>query len=95
MIGVVSDKPVSSEQSSRNGPLVRYIKVCKSNTLEADLSGRAIYGVGLWRLACWDCGFESRRGHGCMSLVSVVLSGRGLCVALITRPEECYRVWCV
>jgi hypothetical protein len=24
-----------------------------------------------------------------------VLSGRGLCVGLITRPEECYRVWCV
>ena len=23
-------------------------------------------------LACWDCGFESRRGHGCLSLVSVV-----------------------
>jgi hypothetical protein len=24
-----------------------------------------------------------------------VLSGRGLCVGLITRPEEYYRVWCV
>jgi hypothetical protein len=24
-----------------------------------------------------------------------VLSGRGLCVELITRPEESYRVWCV
>jgi hypothetical protein len=23
-------------------------------------------------LACWDCGFEYRRGHGCISLVSVV-----------------------
>jgi len=23
------------------------------------------------------------------------LSGRGLCVGLITRPEESYRVWCV
>jgi hypothetical protein len=23
-------------------------------------------------LACWVCGFESRRGHGCLSLVSVV-----------------------
>ena len=21
---------------------------------------------------CWDCGFQSRRGHGCLSLVSVV-----------------------
>jgi hypothetical protein len=24
-----------------------------------------------------------------------VLSGRGLCVGLITRPEESYPVWCV
>ena len=24
-----------------------------------------------------------------------VLSGRGLCDGLITRPEEFYRVWCV
>jgi hypothetical protein len=24
-----------------------------------------------------------------------VLSGRGLCVGLVTRPEESYRGWCV
>jgi len=24
-----------------------------------------------------------------------VLSGRGLCVGLIARPEESYRLWCV
>jgi len=24
-----------------------------------------------------------------------VLSGRGLCVELITRPEESYRLWCI
>jgi hypothetical protein len=24
-----------------------------------------------------------------------VLSGRGLCDELITRPEECCRLWCV
>jgi len=29
-------------------------------------------GVGLRPLACWDCGIESRRGHGCLSVVSVV-----------------------
>ena len=29
-------------------------------------------GVGLRPLACWDCGFESHRGHGCLSVVSVV-----------------------
>jgi hypothetical protein len=27
--------------------------------------------------------------------VSCVLSGRCLCVGLITRTEESYRVWCV
>jgi hypothetical protein len=34
---------------------------------------------------------KSRQRHGCLSLVSV-LSGRSLCVGLITRPEESYRV---
>jgi hypothetical protein len=24
-----------------------------------------------WHLACWDCRFESHRGHGCLSVVSV------------------------
>jgi hypothetical protein len=33
----------------------------------------AFWGVGVRPLACWDCGFESRRGHGCLSLW-------GLCV---------------
>jgi len=46
-------------------------------------------------LACWHCGFESRLGHGCLSCECCVLSGRGLCVGLIPRPEESYRVWCV
>jgi hypothetical protein len=32
----------------------------------ADPSGLAVYGVGLRPFACWDCGFESRRGHGCL-----------------------------
>jgi hypothetical protein len=32
--------------------------------------------VGLRPLACWDCGFGSRQGQGC---TSVVLSGRRLC----------------
>jgi len=27
---------------------------------------------GLWPLACWDCASESHRGHGCLSVVSVV-----------------------
>ena len=40
--------------------------------MTADQSGRAVQGVGLRPLACWNCGFESQRGHGCLSLVNVV-----------------------
>jgi hypothetical protein len=49
--------------------------------------------VGLQPLICWASGFESRRVHGCLSVVSVVcLSGRGLFDGLITLPEESYRL---
>ena len=35
-------------------------------------SGRAVSGVGLRSFARWDCGFESHRAHGCLSIVSVM-----------------------
>jgi len=35
---------------------------------------------GGWKPVCCEC---------------CVLSGRGLCDELITRPEESYRLWCV
>jgi hypothetical protein len=35
-----------------------------------DRGGRAVYGVGLRPLACWDFGFKSRRGHGCLSCIA-------------------------
>ena len=25
--------------------------------------------MNLWPLSCWDCGFESRQEHGCLSCV--------------------------
>jgi len=31
----------------------------------------------------------------CLLLMLCVFSGRGLCVGLITRPDESHRVWCV
>jgi hypothetical protein len=31
----------------------------------------------------------------CLLWVLCVLSGRGLCDGLITRPEESYRLWCI
>jgi len=49
-----------------------------------------------WPLACWDCGFESHRGHGCLSVAECcALSGRSPCIGPITCPEESYRLWCV
>ena len=36
--------------------------------------------LGTWVSVCCEC---------------CILSGRGLCDALITRPEEFYRLWCV
>jgi hypothetical protein len=48
--------------------------------------GRSLLGLrvrippGAWMSACFEC---------------CVLSRRDLCVGLITRPEESYRVWCV
>jgi hypothetical protein len=58
-----------------------------------DPSGRAAYGVDLQPFACWDCGFESRWGHGCLSLASVLccqveVSASGW--SLVQRsPTEC------
>jgi hypothetical protein len=42
-------------------------------------------------------GLQVRIPHGVMSVSCdcCVLSGRDLCVGLITRPEESYRLWCV
>jgi hypothetical protein len=57
-------------------------------------SRRTVESVGLRSLACWDCGFESHRGHEYLSVVEYyVLSGRGLCNELITCPEKSYRIW--
>jgi len=67
----------------------------RSTFLAAGPSVRAAWGVGLWPLACWDCGFESHGRHGPLSVMSFVLSGRDLCDELITRPEESYQLWCV
>jgi hypothetical protein len=39
-----------------------------------------------WPLAYWDCGFESRREHGCLSLVSVVC-----CQSSLRRADHSFR----
>ena len=47
----------------------------------------------LQRLACWDCRFEFRWRHGCLSIVNVVCYiGKDLCDGLITCPKKSCRV---
>ena len=49
---------------------------------------RCQYPRGLRPLACWDCGFESHRGHGCLlSVVSIVwcYSSRGVLPTAVRR----------
>jgi hypothetical protein len=63
------------------------------NARKADPSGCALEGVGLYLLACWDCGFKSHQGHGCLSIVSVVCCQVEVSVtdwSLVQRsPTEC------
>jgi hypothetical protein len=51
------------------------------------------HDTALRPLAYWGCGFESRLGHGCLSVVSVVCCQVEVCVAswsLVQRsPNEC------
>jgi hypothetical protein len=56
-------------------------------------SGRAIQGVGLRPLVCWDCAFASRRWHGRPCLVTVVCCQVGISTSgwsLVQRsPADC------
>ena len=44
-------------------------------------------GAGLQLLACLDCRFKSRWGHGCLSLLSVVCCP--VQVSATGRPTDC------
>ena len=64
-----------------------------SNKSCAGPSGCAVWGVGLRQLACWDRGFESHLGHGCLSVVNVVCCQVEVCASswsLVQRsPTDC------
>jgi hypothetical protein len=47
-------------------------------------------GVIVLPFSCWDRGFESRCGHGCLSVVCCV--GTDLCDGPITRSGQSYRM---
>ena len=54
--------------------------------------------VGAWSAAARLLGLRVRIPPGAWISIwceCCVLSGRGLCDGLISRPEESYRVWCV
>ena len=56
----------------------------------------AAVGVGMWQVAWWDCGFESRRSYGFLPVMSVGgCADRGLCEGPTPRSGEPCRVWCV
>ena len=72
-----------------------YYRIFRDVKLYANVRERAVKDVGLRPLAYWKCGFESRRRHGYVAGECCVFSDRGICVGLITRPEESYRVVCL
>jgi hypothetical protein len=71
-----------------------HVIIFGSKTSHACPSGRAVYGVGVQPLACWDWGFDPTTGMDVCLLWVCLLTGRGLCDELITRPEESYPLWC-
>ena len=60
---------------------------------------RSQHVSGLWPLACWDRGFESHRGHGYFSVVSVVccqVEVSATSWSLVQRsPTDCGASLCV
>ena len=65
------------------------------NKLCSGPSGRAVSGVGLGRSPAENVGSNPAGALISVSCECCVLPGTGLCVGLITLPEESYRVWCV
>jgi hypothetical protein len=52
-----------------NRVLIHLLSLNCHNYTYGDTSGRAVLGVVLWLLACWDFEFESRRSHGSLYLL--------------------------
>jgi len=75
--------------------VVSYETVCK---YKETMPYGAPIPAGAWSAAARLLGLRVRIPPGAWNsicCVCCVLSGRGLCDGLITRPEESYRVWCV
>jgi len=74
------------------------IFACKRWQVPVPVAARS-KDVGLRPIACWDCGFESHRGHGGLSVVSVVCCQVEVCAtgwSLVQRsPTDCDVSLCV
>jgi ATP-dependent 26S proteasome regulatory subunit len=59
-----------------------------------DSGNRAVWGVGVRPLGCWDRGFESRLGNGCSSFVSVVWVAASAIISPLVQssPTDCVYV---
>ena len=83
---------LSTSFRSRSSWISRTLNIDVTNML-TDMKSHSPIPVAVRPVACWDCGFESRRVHGCLSLVSAVCcqvevsdSGRSL---VQRSPTEC------
>ena len=78
----------------KHGYMFRPLRPLKYIKLQSQLLVTCVWPIPVAAqfkaLACWDYGFEFRRGHGCPSHISVMC-----CEGSILRPQESYRVWCV
>jgi len=74
------------------GLLLGYYRAI-TGLLQGYYSSQPVQGVGPQPLARWDCGFESHRGHGYLSAVSVVccqVEGSAKSWSLIQKsPTDC------
>jgi hypothetical protein len=61
----------------------------------AEPGGRAVYGVSLRSLDCWDRVFESHCGHECSSVVFVCCVGSCFCDGLMTLFRGVSVCFCV
>jgi hypothetical protein len=71
--------------------------ICGRNKFRADPSDLGVWGESLQQIACWDCGFESRRGHKCLSVLCVVrqrsLRWAGDPSRVVLPTVVCHFVW--
>jgi hypothetical protein len=67
----ITDAKTQPKTCKNSIQLCNKMNLPKVYLVSADLGGRGTTEKGLRLLACWDCGFESRLGHGCLSRVNV------------------------